>query len=155
MNVRFPPVFKVLLRGNLVMAFILLIYMTGLIGGAGAAIFAVTVVSISMMFGVGYLLMNPGKPVRKANCDIPNTVLVYVKGALILYFVSLLGNFQLLPLEITGLLMTGVAFVLVIFGMASFVLEVFERATPVAPKTERQKEIAAMRRRRSLARRYN
>ena len=150
MKNRFPPVFKVLLRGYLVMAFIILIFMTGLLGSVSTVIFAVTIVSISMMFGIGYLLINPDKPVRKANCDIPNTVLVYVKGALILYFISLLGNFQVLSLEIIELLMTGVAFVLVIFGMVSYVLEVFERATPVTPQTEREKEIIAMRRRRAL-----
>jgi hypothetical protein len=57
--------------------------------------------------------------------------LIFVKGALVLYFVSLVGSFGFLPLEITGLLMTVVTSMLVIFGVVSYLFEVFERATPV------------------------
>ena len=146
MRFRFPTVFKVLVRGYLVIAFIILVSLTGLIKDLSIIIFAVTIVSISMLFGIGFLLMSPLRPVRKSNCDIPNTVLVFVKGALVLYFISLLGNFGTLPKEITALLMTGVAFVLVMFGVVSYVFEVFERAAPVKPRSDRAKELLAMRR---------
>lgn len=142
MSMRFPPVMKLLIRGYIVMAFIVLVFLSGTITHTGLIIFSVTAVSIGMLFGVGILFMRPSRPVRKSSVDIPNTVLVFVKGAIVLYFVSLLGSFGILPPEIAGLLVTGTAFVLVIFGLVSYLLEVFERAVPVTPRSPRQRGAA-------------
>jgi len=134
---KFPPVLKVLVRGYLIVIMLVALWHFDLIQDLGVIIFAITTVSISMIFGVGYLLINLNRPVRRGNCDIPNTVLIFVKGALVIYFISLLGTFDMLPMEITGLLMTGVAFALALFGTLSYILEVFERVTPASRKVIR------------------
>ncbi len=136
---KFPPVLKVLVRGYLIVIMLVALWYFGLILNLGLIIFAITAVSISMIFGVSYLLINLNRPVRRGNCDIPNTVLIFVKGALVIYFISLLGTFDMLPMEITGLLMTGVAFILALFGTLSYILEVFERVTPTTKRTIKHK----------------
>ncbi len=135
---KFPPVLKVLVRGYLIVIMLVALWHFDLVQNLGLIIFAITTVSISMIFGVGYLLINLNRPVRRGNCDIPNTVLIFVKGALVIYFISLLGTFDMLPMEITGLLMTGVAFALALFGTLSYILEVFERVTPVKRPARRR-----------------
>lgn len=139
---KFPPVLKVLVRGYLIVIMLVALWHFDLIQNIGLIIFAITTVSISMIFGVGYLLINLSRPVRRGNCDIPNTVLIFVKGALVIYFISLLGTFDMLPMEITGLLMTGVAFALALFGTLSYILEVFERVTPATRKVIRHRRPA-------------
>ncbi len=138
LKLKFPPVLKVLVRGYLIIMMLVALWYFDLIQNLGLIIFSITTVSISMIFGVGYLLINLTRPVRRGNCDIPNTALIFVKGAMVIYFISLLGTFDLLPLEITGLLMTGVAFALALFGTLSYILEVFERVTPVKKTIRRQ-----------------
>ena len=130
-RLKIPAVFRVVLRGYLVIAMLFFLWHFRLIDNLGLVIFSITVVSISMLFGVGYLLLNSSSPVRSGNVDIPNTVLIFVKGALVMYFISLLGTFSIVSLEITGLLMTLVAFGLALFGTVSYVLEIFARTTPV------------------------
>ncbi len=137
-KLKIPPVLKVLVRGYMVIIMLVCLWHFRLLDNLGLIIFGITTVSISMLFGVGYLLINMSRPVRSSNCDIPNTVLIFVKGALVIYFISLLGTFGIVPMEITGLLMTGVAFALALFGMLSYILEIFERVTPIKrPKPAR------------------
>lgn len=131
----FPPVLKLLVRGYVIMGFVLLLEFLGIIDNVSLIIFTVTVISISMLFGVGYLLITYSKPVRMSSFDIPNTVLFFVKGGLVLYFVSLLGHFRLLPLNITSLLITAVAIVLMIIGVVSYLHEVVLRSIPIDRKT--------------------
>ena len=52
----FPPVLQLLVRGYLIILFLLLLEFFGLITNISLVIFMVTVVSLSMLFGVGYLL---------------------------------------------------------------------------------------------------
>ncbi len=116
------------------MGFILLLEFLGIIDNVSLIIFTVTVISLSMLFGVGYLLVTYSRPVRMSRFDIPNTVLFFVKGGLVLYFVSLLGHFRLLPLNITSFLITAIAIVLMIIGVVSYLHEVIQRSTPVNRK---------------------
>jgi len=127
----FPPALKLLLRGYLIMGFILLMAHYRIIPHVPFLIFLITVVSISMVFGVGYLLVTAGKPVRTSSFDVPNTTLFFVKGIMVLYFISLLGEFGILPRVMTALFMLGVAGILVLAGVASYVYEVLDRARPV------------------------
>ena len=116
------------------MGFVLLLEFLGIIDNVSLIIFTVTVISLSMLFGVGYLLVTYSRPVRMSRFDIPNTVLFFVKGGLVLYFVSLLGHFRLLPLNITSLLITAIAIVLMIIGVVSYLHEVIQRSTPISRK---------------------
>jgi hypothetical protein len=63
MRLKFPPVVKVLVRGYIVMALIFLLEHFGMINDVSIVIFLITIVSISMIFGVGYLLITFSKPV--------------------------------------------------------------------------------------------
>lgn len=127
----FPPVLKLLVRGYLIILFLLLVEFFGLITNVSLVIFMVTVVSTSMLFGVGHLLITFSRPVRSGNMDIPNTVLFFVKGGMVLYFVSLLGYFRILPIEIVSLLITLIAFVLMLVGVLSYLWEVVQRSRPL------------------------
>jgi hypothetical protein len=131
----FPPVLKLLVRGYLIIGFILALESFGIVDNVSLIIFTVTIVSISMVFGVGYLLLIHSRPVRQGNIDIPNTVLLFVKGGLVMYFVSLLGHFSILPLPITSLIITGTSLVLVLICVVSYLYEVVERSRPL-PKRE-------------------
>jgi len=127
----FPPVLKLLLRGYIVMAFVLAMWHFNVITHIPFIIFLVTVVSISMVFGVGYLLVMDSRPIRASTFDIPNTVLFFVKGIMVLYFVSLIGQFELLPERMTSMLMLAISTILVVAGVASYLWEVFERSSPL------------------------
>lgn len=132
----FPPVLKLLVRGYLIILFLLLLEFFGLITNVSLVILLTTVVSISMLFGVGHLLVTFSRPVRASSMDIPNTVLLFVKGGIILYFISLLGHFQILPREIVSILITLTAFVLMMVGVLSYLWEVIQRSRPL-PKPKR------------------
>jgi hypothetical protein len=130
-KIPFPPVLKLLFRGYLIMGFILAMEWLGIITDIGLIIFLVTVVSISMVFGVGYLLVMKTRPVRTTGFDIPNTVLFFVKGIMVLFFVSMLAEFDILPDRITSLLMLIIAGILVLAGVLSYLYEVLERSRPL------------------------
>jgi len=85
---------------------------------------------------VGYLLAIHSGPVRKNTFDIPNTVLFFVKGSMVMYFVTLIGQFGLLPTQITSLLIFIMASIMVLVGVLSYVYEVLNRARPV-PRRKR------------------
>jgi len=133
----FPPVVKLLVRGYLIISFILAMEYFGIINDVALIIFLVTMVSISMIFGVGYLLVVKTGPVRHCSFDIPNTVLFFVKGMLVLFFVSLLAEFAILPVGIVSLAMLMIAGILVSAGVVSYIFEVFERSRPI-PKRKPQ-----------------
>ncbi len=135
----FPPAFKLLLRGYMVIAFIFLMARFEIITHIPFLIFLITIVSVSMVFGIGCMLVMTGKPVRASKFDIPGTVLFFVKGILVLYFVSLLAEFGLLPERITSLLMLGLAAIMVLAGVASYIFEVLDRSRPVPARIVRQK----------------
>jgi len=136
-----PPVVKLLVRGYMVMSFIIAMEYFRIIGNVSFIILLVTVISISMVFGIGYLLVKSG-PVRHCSHDIPGTALFFVKGILVLYFVSLLAEFGLLPAPITSLIMMAIATVLVLAGFFSYLWEVFERSRPL-PKPQPAKRPAS------------
>lgn len=127
----FPPVLKMLLRGYLIMSFILAMEWVGIITDIGMIIFLVSVVSITMVFGVGYLLVMRTRPIRSTNFDIPNTVLFFVKGIMVLFFVSMLAQFDILPDRITSILLLIIAGILALAGMLSYLYEVMERSRPL------------------------
>jgi small-conductance mechanosensitive channel len=127
-RIPFPPVLKLLVRGYLIILFVLLLEYFNLLNNVSLIIFTVTVISVAMMFGVGYLLVTYSRPVRASSMDIPNTVLFFVKGGIVLYFVSLLGYFRILPLQITSMLITIAAFVLMLVGVLSYLWEVVQRS---------------------------
>lgn len=127
----FPPVLKLLVRGYVIIGFLLALEMFGVIKSVSLVIFMVTIISVSMVFGVGYLLMIHSRPVRTGNMDIPNTVLLFVKGGLVIYFVSLLGHFGILPIRITSLLITVTALIIMMIGVLSYLYEVVQRSRPV------------------------
>ena len=116
------------------MGFVVLMEFFGIIDNVSLIIFTVTIISFSMLFGVGYLLVTYSRPVRMSRFDIPNTVLFFVKSGLVLYFVSLLGHFRLLPLNITSFLITAIAIVLMIIGVVSYLHEVIQRSIPITRK---------------------
>ena len=124
----FPPVVKLLVRGYLIISFILAMEYFGIINDVALIIFLVTMVSISMIFGVGYLLVVKTGPVRHCSFDIPN---------LVLFFVSLLAEFAILPVGIVSLAMLMIAGILVSAGVVSYIFEVFERSRPI-PKRKPQ-----------------
>jgi hypothetical protein len=126
----FPPVFKLLVRGYIIIAFVLILEFFGIIDNVSFIIFMVTIVSISMMFGVSYLLVTYSKPVRSSSLDIPNTVLLFVKGGLVIYFISLVSYFQILPKEITSILITLTALILMLVGVLSYLYEIIQRSRP-------------------------
>ena len=136
LTIKFPPVLKVLVRGYIIMGFVLALEILNIFANVGVIIFLMFVLSITMMFGVGYLLAFHSGPVRKNSYNIPNTVLFFVKGSMILYFVTLIGQFGLLPIPVTSLLILMIAGLMVLIGTLSYVLEVIQRATPV-PKRKR------------------
>jgi hypothetical protein len=121
-------VLKLLVRGYIIILFVLMLEYFDLLNHTSLIIFTVTVVSLAMMFGVGYLLVTYSRPVRASSMDIPNTVLFFVKGGIVLYFVSLLGYFQILPIEITSILLTITSFVLLLVGVLSYLWEVVQRS---------------------------
>ena len=135
-KIKFPPVLKLLVRGYIIIGFLLVLEYFGIISNIGVIIFCITVISISMVFGIGYLLAMKSGPVRANSFDIPNTVLFFVKGSMIVYFVTLLGQFNILPTRITSVLILIIASVLVLVGVLSYVYEVLQRARPV-PKRKR------------------
>jgi chromate transport protein ChrA len=125
-----PPVVKMLVRGYLIIIFILLVEHFGIIKNLGAIIFSVTIVSISMMFGISYLLMMHSRPVRKSVADIPTTILFFVIGSMMMYFVALASEFEFISKITASVLLTSTALVLVIIGVASYVYEVLQRSRP-------------------------
>ena len=127
----FPPVFKVLVRGYIIIFFILILEYLGIISNISFIIFMVTVTTLSMMFGVGYLLVTYSRPVRSTGYTVPNTVLMFVKGGLVMYFISLLGHFNILPLQITSLLITCSAVILMMVGVLTYIYEVVQRSRPL------------------------
>jgi hypothetical protein len=133
----FPPALKLLLRGYMIIAFIFLMAHFEIITHVSFLIFLITVVSISMVFGIGYMLVMTGRPVRASKFDLPNTVLFFVKGILVLYFVSLLAEFGILPARITSIIMIGVAGIMVLIGVASYVFEVLDRSRPLPVRRQR------------------
>jgi hypothetical protein len=135
----FPPALKLLLRGYIIIVFILLMAHFNIITHTSLLIFLITIVSISMVFGIGCMLVMSGRPVRASNFDIPNTVLFFVKGMLVLYFISLLAEFAILPARITSALMIGIAGILVFAGVASYLFEVLDRSRPVPHRKTRQR----------------
>jgi hypothetical protein len=83
------------------------------------------------------MLVMTGRPVRASKFDLPNTVLFFVKGILVLYFVSLLAEFGILPARITSIIMIGVAGIMVLIGVASYVFEVLDRSRPLPVRRQR------------------
>jgi len=130
----FPPVIKLLARGYLIISFILLVEYFEIIRNVPFIIYLITVVSISMVFGVGYLLAVKNGPVRQCSYNIHNTALFFVKGIIVIYFVSLLAEFGFLPENITSAIMAVIAAVLILAGVFSYIYEVFERSRPVPGK---------------------
>jgi hypothetical protein len=106
----------------------------GIISDISLIIFLVSVVSISMVFGVGYLLVMKTRPIRTTGFDIPNTVLFFVKGIMVLFFVSMLAQFGILPDRITSILMLIIAGILVLAGVLSYLYEVLERSRPLSKR---------------------
>ena len=133
-KIKFPPVLKLLVRGYIIIGFILALEMFGVITNIGVIIFCITVISISMVFGIGYMLAMQSGPVRANSFNIPNTVLFFVKGSMIIYFVSLIAQFDILPVRITSILIFIIASVLVLIGVLSYVYEVLQRARPIPKK---------------------
>jgi len=127
----FPPVLKLLFRGYIIMGFILAMEFFGIITDVGLIIYLVTMVSISMVFGVGYLLVMRTGPVRSTGFTVPNTVLFFVKGIMVLFFISMLAQFNILPDRITSILMLAIAGMLTLVGVMSYIYEVLERSRPV------------------------
>lgn len=130
-KIRFPPVLKLLVRGYIIIGFFLVLESLGIFTNIGVIIFLVTVTSIAMVFGVGFLLVMKSRPVRASNMDIPNTVLLFVKGILLIYFVSLLAEFNILPARITSVLIFIMASLLMLAGLLSYVYEVLQRSRPL------------------------
>ncbi|KYK28604.1 MAG: hypothetical protein AYK23_00005 [Candidatus Proteinoplasmatales archaeon SG8-5] len=108
--------------------FVLMLEYFDLLNNTSLIIFMVTVISLAMVFGVGYLLITYSGPVRASSMDIPNTVLFFVKGGIVLYFISLLGYFHILPNQITSILLTVTAFILMMVGVLSYIWEVVQRS---------------------------
>ncbi len=133
----YPSALKLLLRGYTIIGFIFLMAHFGIITYMPLVIFLITIVSISMVFGIGYMLVLSGKPVRSSNFDVPNTVLFFVKGMFVLYFESLLAEFGMLPDDIISMVMFGTAGILVLAGVASYIYEVMDRSRPVAMRKRR------------------
>ena len=136
-RVPFPPVLKLLVRGYIIIGFLLALEFLGVFTNIGIIILLVTVTSISMVFGVGYLLVMASRPVRASSFGIPNTVLMFAKGSMVMYFVSLLAQFGIMPRPITSLLILAIASILMLVGVLSYVYEVIQRSRPL-PKRRRQ-----------------
>ena len=130
-KIKFPPVLKLLVRGYIIIGFLLALEFFGIFSNVGVIIFCITVISISMVFGIGYMLAMHSGPVRISKIDIPNTVLFFVKGSMIVYFVSLLTQFDILPARITSILIFIIASVMILVGVLSYVYEVLQRARPI------------------------
>ena len=133
-NIKFPSVLKLLVRGYIIMGFLLALEFFGIFTDVSIIIFLVTVTSISMVFGIGYLLVMKSRPVRATKFDIPNTVIFFVKGILVIYFVSLLAEFNILPIQITSILILIMASILMLVGVLSYVYEVLQRSRPLPRK---------------------
>ena len=130
-KIMFPPVFKLLVRGYIIIGFLLAVEMLGIFTNIGILVFLITITSISMVFGIGYLLVMRSRPVRATSFDIPNTVLFFVKGMLVIYFVSLLTEFNILPIQITTILIFAIACILMLIGVLSYIYEVLQRSRPL------------------------
>ncbi len=130
-KIKFPPVLKLLVRGYIIIGFLLTLEYFQIFTNIGIIIFLVTITSISMVFGVGYLLIIKSRPVRATKFDIPNTVLFFVKGILVIYFVSLLAEFDILPIQITSIIIFAMAGILMLVGVLSYVYEVMQRSRPL------------------------
>jgi len=130
----FPPVLKLLVRGYIIIGFLLAVEMLGIFTNIGILVFLITITSISMVFGIGYLLVMRSRPVRATKFDIPNTVLFFVKGMMMIYFVSLLAQFGILPVQITSILMFVIASILMLIGVLSYIYEVLQRSRPLPKK---------------------
>ena len=130
----FPPVLKLLIRGYIIIGFLLAVEMLGIFTNIGILVFLITVTSISMVFGIGYLLVMRSRPVRATSSDIPNTVLFFVKGILVIYFVSLLAEFRILPIQITSIIIFVMAGILMLVGVLSYIYEVLQRSRPLPKK---------------------
>ena len=127
-KIKFPPVLKLLVRGYIIIGFLLTLEYFQIFTNIGIIIFLVTITSISMVFGVGYLLIIKSRPVRATKFDIPNTVLFFVKGILVIYFVSLLAEFDILPIQITSIIIFAMAGILMLVVVLSYVYEVMQRS---------------------------
>ncbi len=130
-KMKFPPVLKLLVRGYIIIGFLLAIEMLGIFRNIGILVFLITITSISMVFGIGYLLVMRNRPVRATSFDIPNTVLFFVKGMMVIYFVSLLTQFDMLPAQITSILIFIMASTLMLVGVLSYIYEVLQRSRPL------------------------
>ena len=133
-KIKFPPVLKLLIRGYIIIGFLLAVEMLGIFTNIGILVFLITITSISMVFGIGYLLVMRSRPVRATSFDIPNTVLFFVKGILVIYFVSLLAEFDILPIQITSIIIFVMAGILILIGVLSYVYEVLHRSRPLPKK---------------------
>ena len=117
-----PPVLGLLVRGYAVVASIIALHAAGCLPSVPLAIFLVSVTSISMMFGIGHLLVGAKRPLRKTPLDIPAMAVVYASGGLVMYFITLLAEEGLIADPFV--LLTACAFALVIIGVVGYVLEI-------------------------------
>ena len=138
----FPPVLKLLIRGYIIIGFLLAVEMLGIFTNIGILVFLITVTSISMVFGIGYLLVMRSRPVRATSNDIPNTVLFFVKGILVIYFVSLLTEFHILPIQITSIIIFVMVCILMLIGVLSYVYEVLQRSRPLPKRRVVRRRVA-------------
>ena len=127
-----PPALKLLVRGYMIIVFIFLLDFFGVLNHLGVIIFSITIMSISMMFGVSYLLMMSSRPVRKNPADIPVTLLFFAAGSLAMYFVSLAAEFGVIMEEFAAIALAAMAMVMVTVGVASYIFEVMHRSRPLA-----------------------
>ena len=141
-KMKFPPVLKLLVRGYIIIAFLLAVEMLGIFTNIGILVFLITITSISMVFGIGYLLVMRSRPVRATSFDIPNTVLFFVKGMLVIYFISLLAEFNILPIQITTILIFVMACILMLIGVLSYIYEVLQRSRPLPKRKPVRRRVA-------------
>ena len=141
-KIMFPPVLKLLIRGYIIIGFLLAVEMLGIFTNIGIIIFLITITSISMVFGIGYLLVMRNRPVRATSFDIPNTVIFFVKGILVIYFVSLLAEFRILPIQITSIIIFAMTGILMLIGVLSYVYEILQRSRPLPKRRVVRRKIA-------------
>ncbi len=117
-----PPVFGLLVRGYMVLASIVALHAAGCLPSRPLAIFLVSVTSISMMFGIGHLLVAAKRPLKKTPLDVPAMTVIYAGGGLAMYSISLLAERGLI--HDSFILLTACAFAIAIVGVVGYLLEI-------------------------------
>jgi hypothetical protein len=119
------------------------LHAAGFLPSRSLAIFLVSMTSIAMMFGIGHLLVAAKRPLKKAPLDMPSMIILYVGGALVMYFVSLLADAGIIREPSALALLAGCSVALSLAGVGGYLIEIASNVRCTLSKPPRRRPVKA------------